>query len=333
LNLYKKNTLSKPKSKPLVWFYIIVIYVFMQFTWWNYLMVELNKDVYQQNMELINLKQDSPEKKISEEKMLEKKLHSRWVMVIGESSVFFALILWGTYKIQRTFKKETQLAHREKNFLLSVTHELKSPIASIKLQLQTLQRRQLNNDKQQEIIANAITDTERINNLVENILLTARIDNKAFSLNREKDNLSDFVNDIVKRSGATIKQALQTEIEENIYFRFDKMSFPSIVINMLENAAKYAPETSTIVIKLYKKDTGVFLTVSDNGIGIPDEHKLIIFEKFYRVENEETRRSKGTGLGLFIVHYLVEKHGGTVSVKNNEPRGSIFKVQFKTEAA
>lgn len=294
-------------------------------------MVELNNDIYEQNIELIHLTAETAAKKASAEKAVQKKLRSRWIMVIGESSVFFVLILWGTYKIQRTFKKEALLAHREKNFLLSVTHELKSPIASIKLQLQTLQRRQLDSAKQKEIIANAITDTERINNLVENILLTARIDNKAFSLNKENDNLSEFVTDIVNRCSTTIKQPIYTEIEPNIYFSFDKMNFPSIVINILENAAKYATEASGITLKLYRKDKDILLNIYDNGIGIPDEHKLNIFEKFYRVENEETRRSKGTGLGLFIVNYLVEQHNGTITVKNNSPNGSIFKLQFKTD--
>ena len=99
----------------------------------------------------------------------------------------------------------------------------------------------------------------------------------------------------------------------------------------IENAAKYSAKNSTIKVLLKKTGQTILLTVQDEGPGIIDEEKEKIFYKFYRIGNEETRNTKGTGLGLYIVKQLVEKHGGKISVKNNIPTGSIFEIIFETE--
>jgi two-component system phosphate regulon sensor histidine kinase PhoR len=142
--------------KPLTLFYILVVYIFMQFCWWAYLLADLNKEVYTHKI-VYSIQNQQP----GREAVMLKKLHHRWFMIAGEGAVFLSLLILGAVKTHRAFKKEVALANSQKNFLLSVTHELKSPLASIKLYLQTLQKHDLEKNKQQAFLENAIKDTER----------------------------------------------------------------------------------------------------------------------------------------------------------------------------
>lgn len=318
------------RSRPLFFFYLLVIYVLFQFVWWTYSMFQLNNEISVLKTELNLLKGGSPEEIISKGNEINAKLQKRWVMISSEGAVFIGLLLLGIYRIRRTFKKEKELSDRQKNFLLSVTHELKSPIASTKLQLQTLQKHELAREKQLEIIANAINDADRLNNLVENILLAAKIENSVFTLNKEQYNLSEYITDGMKQtiSSFNYRQKILLDIDPNIYMKIDRTSFPSIILNLLENAVKYSSEDSSIILKLKKNNEKILLSVSDEGVGISEGDRERIFEKFYRAGNEETRKTKGTGLGLYIVKYLVEEHGGSIQIKNNAPKGSIFEIIF-----
>ncbi len=318
------------KTRPLFWFYILVVYVIIQFAWWSYLMVNLNNEIYHLKTELNLLKGETPDEVIVEGNELNQKLHKRWVMIFGEGVVFMTVLLIGIFQVRNVFKKETALTQQQQNFLLSVTHELKSPIASTKLQLQTLQRHELSREKQKEIITDAINDTERLNNLVENILLAAKIENNIYTLHKENCNLSNYITEGINQTlrSFNYKQNVVLSIDPNIYMDIDKTTFPSIILNLLENAVKYSLPDSTITVSLKKQNQKIILSIADQGGGIPEQEKGMIFNKFYRIGNEETRKTKGTGLGLYIVDYLVKQHDGTITVKNNTPSGSIFEIIF-----
>lgn len=321
---------SPKKSRPLFWFYILLVYVFLQFSWWTFLMFQLNTENIRLKTEINLLKGETPEEIVIKGNELNDKLHKRWLMISSEGAVFVFLLLLGGYQIRKTLKKETALARQQKNFLLSVTHELKSPIASTKLQLQTLQKHELDRTKQKEIIANAISDTERLNNLVENILLAAKIENSVFPLNKEEYNLSEYITEGLNQTikSFNYSQKVVLNIEPNIQMKIDRTSFPSIILNLFENAVKYSPANSTITIGLQSINGKTILSVADEGVGISNEEKESVFQKFYRVGNEEVRKTKGTGLGLFIVNYLVEQHNGVITVKDNSPKGSVFEIVF-----
>ncbi|MDO9186065.1 MAG: HAMP domain-containing sensor histidine kinase [Bacteroidia bacterium] len=323
------NTPTK-KSRPLFWFYILVGYVILQFVWWSYLMVDHNNEIYYLKTELNLLKGETLDEVVLKGNELNEKLHKRWVMISGEGVVFMGVLLLGIFQIRKTFKREAELSQQQQNFLLSVTHELKSPIASTKLQLQTLQKHELNREKQKEILANAINDTDRLNNLVENMLLAAKIENSVYLLHKENYNLSEYITEGMNQTIQSFQyqQKVELSIEPNIYMDIDRTNFPSIILNLFENAVKYSPEDSTIVVSLKKQNQKIILSVADQGIGISDKEKETIFQRFYRSGNEETRKTKGTGLGLYIVDYLVKQHNGTITVKNNTPKGSVFEVAF-----
>lgn len=251
-------------------------------------------------------------------------------MVVGEGTVFLLLLIYGIYLVQKAHRREFELTNQQKNFFLSITHELKTPIAATKLQLQTLQKHKLEEVKQQELIANALKETERLNALIDNVLLASRLESGEFSFKNEKQNISELTETILTRyyKPRLEKKEITTDIEKNVSLEIDETAFPSIITNLIDNAVKYSFEEKNIHVTLKKNNSKIILTVSDRGCGVQESDREKIFSRFYRAGNEETRSAKGTGLGLYITRYLVQRHGGEISVKPNSPKGSVFEVVF-----
>ena len=330
------NMQKTKRPRPLLLFYILVAYVFLQFGWWTYLLIKQNNEIIALEEKVMVAEDMAKNTFINipalelEKTGLQQKLHKQWIMVFGEGAVFLVLLLLGILRTRNSFKKEAALAAQQKNFLLSVTHELKSPLASVRLQLETIQKRELAADKQKEILLDAIEDTDRLNALVENILVAARLDNHSYAHHPEKINLSDEVKGLTEKAAAGFARhhQLKTEIAEDIFASFDRIGFHSIFLNLLENAVKYSKPGTEIKISLAKKNGEAILAVADRGAGIPGKEKENIFGRFYRIGNEETRTTKGTGLGLYIVGLLVQEHKWKITIRDNAGGGSVFEISI-----
>ena len=281
-------------------FTVLVIYILLQFTWWSYLLIRLNNEVYEHRIEIVELKYPA-EDALREKEALITRLHSRYLMIAGEGLVFLALLSWVTFQTVRSIRKEMELARMQKNFLLSITHEFKSPLASIKLYLQTIQKHQLDKEKEQSFIAKAIADTERLDTLVENTLLANVIDHKGYSFNKESLNLSALVRLVTQKYNSLpdFHQRIVTGIEDDISILADKLAITLLLNNLLENALKYSPSASVINVDLEKKKNAICLRVADQGMGIAMEEREKIFRKFYRTGNEETKIPKAPAWDYF----------------------------------
>jgi two-component system, OmpR family, phosphate regulon sensor histidine kinase PhoR len=321
-------------NRPVLFIYLLAIYILFQFGWWAYLLIELNNEVCRNQIEYVNIKQLTAEERDREIKLLEERISARHWMVYGEGSVFLILLVWGTAIMLNAYKKEILLARQQKNFLLSITHEFKSPLASIKLYLQTLLRHDLDKNKEKSFISSAINDTERLNNLVENALLANLIDHKGYSFSKEDVNFSALIKIMAQKfQQIPGHENISVQIEDGLYIYADKNALTILISNLLENAWKYSPEDKSLSVKVYSSGFKVILEIGDHGVGIPDKEKHKIFNKFYRVGNEETRRTKGTGLGLFICKYIIDKHNGKIHVSDNKPHGTIVIVEFPSIAS
>ncbi|MDB5062615.1 MAG: two-component sensor histidine kinase [Mucilaginibacter sp.] len=290
----------KYMKKSLVIFYAIIIYAVAELMWWGYMLVKLNP--------------------------------SRTGMILGEGSMFIVVFLVGAYYLHKSMNKEQRLQEQKKNFLLSVTHELKSPLASIKILLQTIQKRDLTKKQVLDFIDKSLMDVERLDDMVENMLLASKIDNRSYTFPKAQFNLSVLVDSIVNRLQISKcdcnQQIINAEIEPKIEITGDKFALTSVVTNLVENAVKYSSPCDTVNVKLFEKDGKIYFQVADHGIGIADNEKSRIFDKFYRVGSEDTRNTKGTGLGLYIVKEVLDKHQASIKVKDNRPAGSVFEVVF-----
>ncbi|WDF56503.1 sensor histidine kinase [Mucilaginibacter sp. KACC 22063] len=287
-------------KRPFVIFYAIIIYAVAELFWWGYMLVRLQP--------------------------------GRFGMILGEGAVFIAVFLVGAYNLHKSINKERRLQEQKKNFLLSVTHELKSPLASIKLYMETIQKRKLNHEQIMDFTGKCLVDVDRLNDMVENMLLAAKIENSSYTFPKEKFNISVLVDSVVNRLQINkcdfTQQLINAEIEPKLEITGDKFALSSVVTNLIENAIKYSQPCSEVNVRLFKKDGQVYLMVADHGIGIADEEKTRIFDRFYRVGSEDTRNTKGTGLGLYIVKQVLDKHQATINVKDNQPAGSVFEVVF-----
>lgn len=264
---------------------------------------------------------------------IDRKERNRNLMFIGEGIVFVALLFWGFITIFKGYREKDELNAMQSNFLMSVTHELKTPLASTKLMLQTMLRRKLEPQQSQKLVDNSLEEINRLDALIEKILLASRFENPHKHAQKRTINLSELCKDTVERLGqsARLEGRLQSSIEENVNIQGDVALLVSVLTNLIENAGKYAPGEAPVRVVLRQQYKTAVVQVIDEGPGIADVDKKNIFKKFYRIGSEETRTAKGTGLGLFIVKNIIEDMGGTIQVRDNQPKGAIFEITLPAE--
>jgi K+-sensing histidine kinase KdpD len=274
--------------------------------WWGYHLIELTKEV------------DTKKALVSK----------RVFMILSEGSVFFLILILGLWKIRSSIKKELKFSERQNNFLLSVTHELKTPLAANKLYLQTIVKRDLDVTKRTELIEKAIVENQRLEVMIDNILNATRLENKVVQLHKEHLNLSDLLQQIANRFNKSLQSDLiQLETEKDVFIDADSFMIETVINNLIENALKYAGHQKIIILYLKQiENKRIVFGVKDEGPGVPLESQTEIFEKFMRSGNEETRSQKGTGLGLFIAAEFIRIHGGRIVYKNNKPIGANFEI-------
>ena len=296
--------------------YLMGAYLVFQLVWWGWQLYKL------QNAYLQHLK--------SEGKVLpENALQNKIFMIIGEGGVFLLLLFFGIWWIKKNVWKDLKHAQKEKNFLLAVTHELKTPIAAIRLNSQTLKNRKLTEEQSQDLCADIITESNRLETLVNNILLATQFEQNTPLGNWQKIDLSTLVEAQIKRFQQLFpERVVNSNIQSNISLQAEENMLVSLLFNLLENANKYSPNSEPISILLKGSEHIILIEISDFGIGIPTEERKSVFEKFHRIGNEQTRSQKGTGLGLYIVKEICKAHRSEINISDNTPRGSRFQITF-----
>jgi signal transduction histidine kinase len=313
----------------------IMIYMFVAFLWWAYLLTRKNQVLLDTQIELLSTQYQSAEntetvalentpayKKLVEENERQHK------MILGEGVAFSFTLLIGLWLIHRSYRREMAAARQQSNFLLSITHELKSPIASIRLGLETILKRELTKEQSTKLSVNALKETNRLNELVNDLLFSARLE-KAYKPDFDTIDLKEFFERLEK-------DVRNTHPDDTFYFsfpettaraNFDRQAITLVLTNLIENGLKYnMSQQKSIHVEVKLKQNKLQIKIADNGIGIPEEEKKNVFKKFYRIGNEDTRSTKGTGLGLYIVKEIIAAHKGRITLDSNEPKGSIFKI-------
>lgn len=316
-------------------FYFVITYVMVAGGWWSYLLYIKNGDALAAKKQILWLsmkEQGITDKQIYLEspeytRLAEQYERQKW-MIFGESSVLLTLIVLGIWRIAKSRQRELALAQQQRNFLLSITHELKSPIAVIKLTLDTFNKRTLTPEQSKMLTTNALADTERLNKLVEDLLLAARVDG-GYQYTFEAIDLDALTQDCIQIAAPKYTGEIEfnNTISNPILQKGDQTTLAFVVLNIIENAIKYAQDTSKIIVNLMQTKENMFcIEIADFGQGIPKAERENIFNKFYRIGNEDTRKTKGTGLGLYIAQQIIKAHKGNISVRSNQPNGSIFSI-------
>jgi signal transduction histidine kinase len=258
-------------------------------------------------------------------------MESYWsALTIG--TVVFALILVGLVVYTVLTLKEIQLNLRQANFVDSVTHELKSPIASLRLYLETLQLRKVGEEQRTQFYNVMMEDLQRLDRLINQLLQVGRLDAIVTENEAEDIELKPLLERCaVAACNAHSKPAQIVSMNvEPVMVRGARMALEMIFGNLIDNAVKYGGAQPEVVIETkVVGDNKVVTRIIDNGAGVPLDHRKKVFALFFRGGSELERRQKGTGLGLYIVHTLVRKMKGRVSIHGRgRENGSIFEVEL-----
>lgn len=328
-----------PRRSSLRWLTTaVLVYMVLAFAWWAFELWRQNDRLLGLSAQLLELKHNAGKRGVNltalretaeyRDLLARHRKHQRMILSEG---VFFTLCLgFGLWVINRAARRELSLARQRRNFMLSITHELKSPIAAMRLALETMALRPLNREQVEKICANGMRDAARLQMLVDDLLLAARLEDN-WRPHVEAVDVRQILQDCVANAQVRFPEArVQVSIPTDFpLVQADRLGLTSVVQNLLDNALKYSPPGEPVRISIEPlSGRQMRLTVADQGPGIPDDEKAAIFEKFYRVGNEETRQTTGTGLGLYIVSQVARLHHGSVWVRDNSPRGTVFVVEL-----
>ena len=246
-------------------------------------------------------------------------------------TVFLAFVLFGVVMYLTLSVKAINLSRRQSNFIDSVTHELKTPVASLKLYLQTISRHQVSADERAKFHKIMMDDVERLDQLINHMLDAGSMDKAKDDSELMDIDLKDLLEDVAK--GVCTRYRVGPEVIqlslESFTIRANHGDSVMLFRNLIDNAVKYAgtPPEVKISMRIYE-DLGI-VQIADNGDGIPRELRRKVFGRFVRLGNELERNKPGTGLGLYIVRTLVKKLGGKVSVVDQQGQpGTTFEVQL-----
>jgi K+-sensing histidine kinase KdpD len=213
--------------------------------------------------------------------------------------------------------------------MMAITHELKTPISVAMLNLETLQKYQLDAEKQKKLIRMTLQETSRLDTLINNILVSSQLEGGGYIFSKEELDFSSLFKDCIRDAKTRYPERNFIEdLEPEIEIAGDPLLLQLLISNLIENAVKYSPKEKPIICKLNRPGKDVLMNIIDEGIGIADTEKTKIFEKFYRTGNESTRKTQGTGLGLYLCRKIAGDHNADISVTNNIPSGSNFAIHF-----
>ncbi len=330
-----EQQLKSRLKRTTVKFWILLIYIVAALVWWFVSLERQSQEMYNYQLNHLNttISQSKDPVQYQKELMLIKEgYHSNTIKFIGEGIVFLGLILLGATFVFRSMKRQRELHEQQQNFMMAVTHELKTPIATSKLNLETLLKhyQQLDEQKQKRIINTALDETKRLDFLTNNILVSSQLEGKWYKINAEELDFSNLLKDRVSEfKNRFPHRTIYSDIQNGIDIEGDPLLLQILANNLIENALKYSEKEEPVTVKLYKSDEFfVTMQVSDEGPGIPETERKKVFSKFYRIGNEATRKKKGTGLGLYLCKKIAKDHNADISMTNNIPKGSTFAVNF-----
>lgn len=320
---------SKKKRLALItivyWF--LLLYIIAALIFWYISLTKQNNAIAELRISEVKKDDFLFDQKISKIKDDKRRKEAQY---IGEGSIFLVVILLGAVFVYRATRRQIKLGQQQENFMMAVTHELKTPIAVTQLNLETLLRRQLDEDTREKLIRNTLHEANRLNQLSNNILLTSQLEGGNYQAFKQDVNLSEIAMEVIKEySNRYPLRHITSLIDPEVFIIGEAILLRMLLNNLVENALKYSPKEKQVRVELHRHPKEIELIVIDEGIGIAAAEKTRIFNKFYRVGNENTRKAQGTGLGLYLSKRIAAAHKGIIDVKDNHPQGSIFTIIFK----
>ncbi len=248
--------------------------------------------------------------------------------ILAEGLLLLVAILAGVYVIFLYWRRQVALNRAQRNFIAQVTHELKSPLASLQLHLETIRRRRPSPEKMDVFIDTMLGDTDRLQTLINNLLAANRVEQRGLKLSLGRTDLSELVGSYFRRHQYSLPRAgkMILDIEPGLHARVESESLETAFRNLLENAILYSTGAPRIRVALFREGRHAHLVFSDQGRGIAKREQRKVFKMFYRVKQpKETIR--GSGLGLFIVRAIIRLHRGKIWLESGgDDKGTTFHI-------
>jgi hypothetical protein len=304
-------------------YWIMLAYIVAALGWW---FIELNR----QNDKMIKLKSSAEMQTAiysAEDLASEKK--RKTAQYAGEGIAFLLLIVLSAFLFFRAVRKQLKVSREQQQFMIAVTHELKTPIAIASLNMETIQKRELEKEQREKLMNNTLEELRRLNGLCNNLLLSSQMESSGYRAIYEPIKISQIAEKCAEDFSIRFPaRHIQYSGGNESMILGDRFLLEMALNNLIDNAIKYSPRESNIYVVTEENENRIMLEIKDEGQGIPREEQKRIFEKFYRTGDEATRKARGTGLGLFIVRKVADTHQAVISLTDNDPRGSIFRMAF-----
>lgn len=254
-----------------------------------------------------------------------------WVVLAIGCVLFVTLIVGLSWQMAQNIS-QIRYQQKQQEFVANITHELKSPLAAIKLHGQTLTQQNVTAEEKQKFLGYILTQVERMEVLVEKVLQVGRLQDRAEILQLESVLVADFVADYQKTLPVKLEPknlALRTDQKTDASVLVDRFALTRILDNLFDNAVKASSQNSQVDFIVSEKGRNIIFEVKDRGQGIAKKELRRVFDRFYQIGSEISARRSGTGLGLAIVKALAKEMGGSVSVESDGlKKGASFKVRF-----
>ncbi len=307
-------------------YWFLLLYVVSALIWWYIALSRQNNDIFKHRLNELNPLTSNYQQ---QQKQLVIRRDAKTAQYMGEGVIFFLLIGAGAIFLYRAVKKQLQLSEQQKNFMMAVTHELKTPIAVTKLNLETLQKRKLDEEQYQKLLQNALDETNRMNALCSNLLVSSQMESGKYTVSSELVFLRDFIKELIRDfTNRFPERKIIIHQSEDMTMQTDVFLLQILIHNLLHNAHKYSPKDQPVEIEVIRNDRKLTIAVVDHGNGIPLTERSRIFEKYYRVGASGEQQVKGTGLGLYIAKRITELLDARIDVEDDKTKGSVFKIQF-----
>jgi len=319
---------AKRSKRALILFIVLTALVLAQAVWWTVFMAQLVDEKVEIAEEL-----DAGAEYIED---VQKQEYRRQIMVGLEGVFFLVAILVGAWLIYRSLVRAEDVKFQQENFLMSVTHELKTPLASLQLYLDSLGSDKVPPEKKAAIVPRMKQDVHRLEQMVQNVLDAGRFERSGYEPQMARFDFSALVGrelERVEQSAWSRQVKINGSLANEIFVYGDEVGLMRVIDAVLTNAIKYSTDDpAQIDVSLERESKGCLWTVVDHGVGLEYHHQDRVFERFFRIESEATAGIAGSGLGLYLARELVLAHGGRIWAESEGlGQGTTIKISLKTD--
>ncbi|HXS57527.1 MAG TPA: HAMP domain-containing sensor histidine kinase [Hanamia sp.] len=321
-----KNTIKlKPLRAIYIFYWFLLTYIIAALVFWFISLNRQNIDLSRYRLDMIDVDDPMRLQKVAK---LESERDSKNAQYLAEGITSLLVIGAGAIFVFQMVRRQLKQSLQQQNFMMAITHELKTPVAVTKLNLETMQRRTLEYEQQQKLIRSTIQEANRLDALTNNMLLMSQMDAGGYTLTNEALDLGilaeDCAGDFIIRFP---QRKIETYFDGELIITGDRLLLQLAVNNLLDNALKYSAKDDVVLLKVFRDSKFIRLQVIDEGKGVTAAEKDRIFEKYFRGAQRQT---KGTGLGLYITKEIVKQHHADIIMTNNVPQGCIFEIRMRS---